>query len=590
MTRASLLPATALVAVALASCGSTGTTAPVDPDAMAAPCDASCPDPAECAPCDCGFDAPDLPPTEASPSDTPPAGCSAWEADLAAANLASLRRFALYRATAIVTGTPGTPVKVQDQTYVPLHVIEVRRGLAFLQGMDVLVPLHADAVAALPASPRWTVALSQHFPSHWEGVDQPVWGNATAWIPEPDLTAFPEVAGWRLPPGGIAAVVRIASQDEYRTTFEVVDALAGTFPPSFSDNWYASWKLPYPGLGCCEGALWMATVTGLTKYPADGVTIGTVVDFRPATPEAVASVIGVLAHPSEPYDRERLRRFRDVHRDSFRFHLAPFVVSSVVTGRAEECCTDAGGTYVEHATTEVLRGEGSPDRFVTGGHAWYGGEECGDALLQGLDSFADVSALPPDPFDCLEYPAGAAWPAWDEKITSPVAVRLPWSPENRAEVESWVAASPPLLRLMRPEAAVASAALAQDPANAPWSRPVDAVEAFLAATHAALFVVDYAVHDDTDDHWEVVLSTTFAMHEYSHLTKYEVKVAFRCGDPRLHQVGARWVAPMVLLDPWSWDPATGPDLDRAFIVPGVLVPESVLGDQIANDLATFLQT
>jgi hypothetical protein len=87
--------------------------------------------------------------------------------------------------------------------------------------------------------------------------------------------------------------------------------------------------------------------------------------------------------------------------------------------------------------------------------------------------------------------------------------------------------------------------------------------------------------------WSFLAGTEVRVEEYEHLPRHLVKVAFRCGDSRLRVPGARWVAPLVLLDPWSWTAGDPPPLDRAFLIPGVLLPESEVGPQLEASLAHF---
>jgi hypothetical protein len=541
-------------------------------------CTARCEPPGEC---DCGS-------RGSLPPDVPAAdGCALWYEDLTAANLASLHRFALSQGLAVVTGAFGDAVKLQYDTYLPMTITEVHFGWSFLVGIETMVRVEPLLVETLAGSSGWTVAFSQPHPTSWEQDERPVWGNALAFVPAEEASAMPDAVGYRTLATNLVAVVRIVAQDEYRTTFEVVDALQGTFPAAFQDNWYESWGLPYPDVADGEDEHWIASVYGLTEYP-EGVVLGSVYDFRPATPEALAVVMAELESPYAPYDVQQLRAERDERLAGLRFHHSPAVVSSVVSGLAMECCTGAGGTFVEHEVMEVLRGTGLPPRFVIGGHAYYGEEACGDPFLYGLSTVVDPAPFMEEPFDCLEYPEMDSWDAYGPPITSGVAVRLPHSASNLALVKDWLTASTPLYQLYAPGAAVPAEALAQDPSNAPWSQPQDAVEAFVNATHIALIQVDEITYDAANDAHTVLFSTTFSTHEYEHLERYTVKLAFRCGDSRLLQEGSRLVGGLVLLDAWSYGADEGPDLTRSFLVPGALLPEWEMSDQLLNTLATFL--
>jgi len=512
--------------------------------------------------------------------------CAAWDVDLDETNLASLRRFALSQALAVVTGSFGEPRVLQGDSYVPLSVEEVHYGWSFLVGLEVMVRVHPELIDGLQESPRWVVGLTQSHPSDWEQDQRPVWGNVLTLLPQADAGPFADVIGYRTEPAPMVAVVRIVAQDEYRTTFEVVDALAGTFPPTFQDNWYASWDLPYPGFQE-EDETWIVSVLGLTEYP-DDVIVGSVYDIRLATPEHLSVVNAALTASSPLVEREHLLAVREEIHTGIRFHHAPWVVSSVVSGLAMECCTGAGGTFVQHEISETLLGSDTPPRFVTGGHGYYGDEDCGDAFLQGLETMVDPSEHMETPFDCLEYPAGDSWDANAPNISSGVSVRLPATAADRPKVEAWLAASAPLYQLYPPQAEVPEQALEQDPANAPWSLPMDAVEAFVTATHIALLEIEEVTYDEALDVYEVVFSTTFSIHEYDHLERHSIKLAFRCGDPRLLEVGSRWIGGLVLVDPWYFGAEEGPALERSFLIPGALVPEAEMNSQLESILAYYL--
>jgi hypothetical protein len=83
-------------------------------------------------------------------------------------------------------------------------------------------------------------------------------------------------------------------------------------------------------------------------------------------------------------------------------------------------------------------------------------------------------------------------------------------------------------------------------------------------------------------------SSTFSLAEYEHLARHTFELAFRCGDPRLTQVGIRWVGGLVTLEPYGDDPSGKPNLASAFLIPGALVPEGEVGGQLESYLAQLL--
>jgi len=498
------------------------------------------------------------------------------------AELAAVRAFGLRRSAAVLEGTFSAATRVGEEWFAPFHVETVRYGLSFLAGMDVAVPFPEAPEASLAGS-RQVLGLSGSYPSDWGRTELPVWSNLLTMVPEAELSGYASQLGYRSDLTSHVAVVRIVAQDGYRTTFEVLDALRGTFPGTFQDNWYASWGLPWPGV---SEEVWIASVSGLTEYPPDGDLVGTVIDLRPASPEALAEVKAALATPSDPFAAGGLRALRDEYRTGFLFHTSEVVVSSLVTGLAEECCTGAGGTYVSNEVSEVFRGDAVPGRFVIGGHAYYGDEDCGDAHLAGLAGIVDPVALAEDDFDCLEYPLTDMWEAW-VPLESPVRVRLPFSPAARDAVAGWVKAAPPVYRLHQPDSVIDPDEVAQDGDIAPWSMPLDPLAALMVASRFVLFTVQEVSYDAGTELHTVLVSTTFSTAEYEHLEVHEAKLVFHCGDPRLLQEGARWVGGLVMLDDWSYG-GEPPDLARTFLVPGALLPEAAMTPQIENAMALFL--
>lgn len=583
MTRLAVISCLLLWLAGFAGCPESGSAGLIDSaveDVRAGQCDLACPEPEKCdllESCDC--ETPRGPDCSAEPGDF----CAMWEEDLAQSNLESLRRFALFVATSVVEGEFGQTAKFQGDHYASLTVDKVHYGWSFLAGMTVWVRVPEQILDSLGKSAQWTVSLSSSHPSQWEQDADPAWSNAIAVIPEEETAGLSDLVTYRSHDTTHVAVVRIVEQDEYRTTFEVLDALKGTFPEKFSDNWYHSWNLPYPPVSDNE---WVASVYGLTEYP-EGQVVGSVYDFRPATPEKLALVKSVLAHPQVEFDSAQLQTARQRLHVGLRFHYSPTVLTSVITGRAEECCTGAGGTFIQHEITETLKGETDLSWFITGGHAYYGPEECGDRFVQGLGTLLDPSGIVDELFDCLEYPYADSWDAWGEPISSPLSVQLPASEENLADVASWLSSSPPLYQLHAPNADLGDSIPPQDAENALWSHPLDAATAFLYATHIAVFTIEQVTHSASLDAWEVLISTTFSVHEYDHLEVFFAKLAFRCGDARLLEEGARWIAPFVLDSSWSFASEKEPNYSRILMLPGVLIPEAQISDQLESKLSYF---
>jgi hypothetical protein len=520
--------------------------------------------------------------------DPPVDYCSLWNKDYAEANRESLYRFGVYQGTAVVEGTIHELVTGENDTFGRFTVEKVHFGWGFVEQTEVLLLIPKAMVGSVQTPSRWIASLSQNRPSDWGEFPLPVWSNPLVLVPDAHRAAVEPMLGWKHHLTSHVAVARIVAQDEYRTTFEVVDALKGTFPARFSDNWYHSWGFDYPGPSVPDGpdTQYIVSLMGLTHYPSDDLYLGTILDIREATTDSLQEAKHSLASPKDPYPRDKLKKLRDEYRTSFLFHASPVVVASTVTGFAEECCTGAGGTFVSHGITETIKGAPATDRFITGGHAYYGQETCGDFFVFGLAHVLDEDALPEEPFDCLRNPDGHWVDALGPTISSPVIVSLGGPPQLAAEAKKWAMSAAPVYRFFAmDDPGVETVGAIKQPG--PWSMPLDAVEGTARATDLALFTVVSTTQ--TDDGLTVVnLTTTFSVYEYDHIPVHNVRLVFRCGDLRLSNPGFRFVAPIVMLGALPDMPGDPPDYSRVFLVPGVLWPEDLVTPQMGNAMAQGL--
>lgn len=570
----------------------TSDTSDVQADGLSNECQA-CPgqDACPCQQCDLGPDseygdvASDTLPCPSCDCDLtqPPVGlCETVAQDRAAEELRSIHGLAFNKAVAVIQAQLGTPYEVNGTFYAPAKVTGVLRGLQFLTGLDVLIPIHQKQTGTV-AGESFYVALSSSMPMMLEAAGKLAWHNTLSLIPMNEgLPSDTSILLRRLSSAWIAEV-RISAQDDYRTTFQVVDALKGTLPVEFQDNWYASWQLPYPAP---SDQTYIAVVEGLTQYDESTgpYWLGTVVHLEAATDAVRQYFQSQLPGIPQQGQADPASARDDQYLNSFTFRVAPFVANSIVSGRAMECCTGAGGIYISHQILEPLSGAlESGKSFVTGGHAYYGEEECGEGYLVALDNYLDPATLATLPvFDCLAWPAAPEWQAWDP-IESSVLVQMEWSPAQQTLVEQWVKASRPLYQVFLPEAQVTAQQVEQQPGNAPWSWPLDAADALRFATDVALITIESAsVNPETGLH-EVTFSTTLSTYELEHLTRYTFKLAFECGDPRLSQVGARWVVGLLRLDHWIPQNEM-PDVDRMFLIPGAILPEEEVTLQLESVL------
>ncbi|MBT9557130.1 MAG: hypothetical protein IV100_13920 [Myxococcales bacterium] len=496
---------------------------------------------------------------DAHPIDVPePPGLC--DEDRTATNVASLRALGLDSAVSVVGGTIGAPFeRGPGDWYAPFTVETVHYGWTFVVGASVNVPIPRGFVVEPGA--RIVVGLSQSHPGIWDVGETPYWSNVTAMIPLADVPA--EALEWTRHRAPLVAVVKITAIDAQRATFEVVSPLVGDFPAiTFQDNWYAEWGITYPSPN--DDFLYLASLTGLTAYPSDsgGSTyLGSILDFRPVVEELVDAV-----RAPEPGELDALRAERDRLHLAWRLHRAETVVTGRVTGLASECCTGAGGTYVRYDRTEVLAGD-VPSSFVLGGHGYYGPEACDDEYIVAPLAFSDGPQVA-EPFTCDAFDGPDSM--------SNIGTQLAATPETVAEVKAWIAGAPPLLQLY-PEGQGDPGD--PPPASLPWSTVRDAAAAFSLATHIALMTVVKV--ETLEGGHRVTLETTWSAYEYEHLKRHRVSAAFACGDERLLELGARWLAPVVLLDP-AFEGSPNPE--NAFLIPGVLAPEWAIPDQLRNTL------
>jgi len=174
--------------------------------------------------------------------------CDLWQQDYQEDNLESLNTFALSQSTAILSGSFSEPITINDSLYAPFFIQEVIYGWSFLVGVEVMISLDEPLAERVADHEQWIIGLSSNHPSDWYDPPMLHWGNLMTMIPANEGKTYADLLTYRAADTSQVALVKIVEQDEYRTTFEVVDALKGSFPKYFSDNWYVSWNLPYPGV------------------------------------------------------------------------------------------------------------------------------------------------------------------------------------------------------------------------------------------------------------------------------------------------------------------------------------------------------
>ena len=106
-------------------------------------------------------------------------------------------------------------------------------------------------------------------------------------------------------------------------------------------------------------------------------------DLRVNTAAALNEVQQELADPIVFWDRDETLEFTQWYDIGWSVKLAPHVVTTAVSGTAWECCSGAGGIFFSHEIDEVIIGDSDQTHILTGGHAYYGSEACGDTLRVG---------------------------------------------------------------------------------------------------------------------------------------------------------------------------------------------------------------
>jgi len=501
----------------------------------------------------------------AAPDASGPADCQHWSEDLEAANRFDINRLGLGVSRSVAEGTLDQVLDQGDRHFVSFHVDRIWYGKAFMEGHDTWVPFDELELASVTLPDSYVIGFrGNDFPLFDDDLQDSVWWQKSALIPSAEREDYGAFVGYQSRQTPLVAAVRISDQDADRTWFEVTEPLQGDFPPVFGDNWTTSiFPVDFPPPSATG---YLASVSGLTEY--SGQHIGSVLDFREDTPANRALVLADLAAPLEfwaPNASERADRYGL----GWSYKIAPHVVSTEVSGLADECCTGAGGTFVAHDINEVLQGITARAFTVTGGHGYYGPEVCGDAYLLGIHGLDLLEGLAPTDFGC--DPPGVI-DAYGPFTSVTRVLQLDGTAENRQHVTDWLASDPALFRLHPPDAPVAPEHVLQTAPTALWSVPTEAELAILAATHLSWITIDQVEHFAASDHYEVTFSTTFTKYRHDHQTLYRAKLAFRCGDTRLLREGADWLAPILFDDSLYLQGEDPIPYLSGLLVPGLLLP------------------
>lgn len=479
------------------------------------------------------------------PSDARPL-CESFEAS----NLREIRRLGLLTSDAIVEGRMSEMFEQRaGELAATLSIDRVVLGSSFMAGAEVTVHFENEDQGRFPPG---------EYIFGFSGNEYPVrddFGGASWWstqviVPVAERADVEDLVRYRAAP--YIAMVSLESRDEDRAHFRVVEALRGELPERFSMNWSTrAFAVDFPQP---NDAAWFISLSRLDLVPGD-VYLGTGHDFRPATDVNRALIETAIVTLEESIDTEALRAFGERYRTSWRLRRSPHVLTAHPTGFVEECCTGAGGTYVEYRIDDELQGRALERRLVGGGHGSMSSESCGGpAHIFGVESMDGVVVPSRDQFSCgrdtfTDATSGSHF----------IRVDLPNTPENLTDAVEWLVSRPPYYLFGAEER--------QNPERGGvWSAPLS-VDRALAAGELTLFRVVSA------ESRQIVLETTFYAEMYEHLEKYQATLSLECGDPRLFALG-RYYYGLVTWDDLNYRGRPGDDVlgGGPFLVPGVLLP------------------
>jgi len=293
-----------------------------------------------------------------------------------------------------------------------------------------------------------------------------------------------------------------------------------------------------------------------------------VFDMRPATVESISEIVDGLeamrdgTHPASIYADELLdfqTQARD-YRLSYTFHASKTVLATELTARVQ-ADTAAPSTYEAERVLETLQGEQYPGVLLRSSGT--SGQPCAGQYISGfagvLGASEETLAL-----GCSDAPIDLP----GTSTTSRLEVRMPYSDVNLERVRTWVDSPPPPLRVPADEDAPATDIFDATAAPGPWSIPIPLEAAFYAAQQQKRLEVTDVV--TVAEGHEVTL--TVMPWDSLGGGAPELRLLFHCGDPRLLEVGSKWIAPYIF-GASAWDAQQ--QGETGFIIPGVLIPDTI---------------
>jgi hypothetical protein len=396
------------------------------------------------------------------------------------------------------------------------------------------------------------------------------WGNVLAAVKKSDEASLPsDVFGFRAWHAPNVAVVRVRELPPGRIAFDVVESLAGALPTTFLANWSETWG-PLPvavGDERVAGFGEIVTIMG-------SVLATSIVELRPNNAdERTRAVRGIAALAPGGFaaayrgELDRTREEATRYRLSWTFGRSERVLDAEVAGIAAECCTGAGGTFFANTVSAVLRGSPPAGPVVTGGHGVNLVDACGDRYLFAMRGVATTASGTLTGYTCATPPTTQISSTAD---SSYVDARLPATPANHDDVARWLRSAPPLLRL-NPGGVPAPGAFTPPSPPAVWSVPVPALTA-IQARHRLILLTIADVQAQPGGGAVVRVTTPFYHLDLPHLASHDFTLFVPCADPRLLQVGRRWLAAAVGTEPFTADITTQAGELRLMLIPGFLLP------------------
>jgi hypothetical protein len=510
----------------------------------------------------------------------PTALCSAWTGDLAAQNQRALEQHGFFQSVAILEGTLGERFDLLDQSYARFTIAKVRAGVTAYAGREVAIAMKPGLHATFGAGASVLVGLSSTYSVTDTAAPTPPaspptsWGNLLAVVKKEDEASLPaDLLGFRAWHAPNVAVVRVRELLDGRIGFDVIETLAGSLPAAFS--FFANWSDIWGPLPVAVGD---ERVGGFGEIVTImGTPLAQIVELRPNAAEERARALrgiaavgagGFAATYRDALDRARAEATR--YRLAWTFGRSERVLAVELAGTASECCTGAGGTFFANTVSEVLRGDAPAGPVVTGGQGVSNEGACGDRFLFAMRRVATTATGSLTDYTCARPSTQLA----TLTPTSLLEARLPGTPANRDDIALWLRSAPPLLRLYASGVAAPAGAFTPPSAPALLSVPVPALTA-IQARHQLVLLTIVDVQQQPGGGATIRVRTPFSFQELAHLPNVEATLFVPCADPRLLQVGGRWVGAVMSSEPsYGRAEEVGPYLaeQRLMLVPGFLLP------------------